>query len=170
MKKENKKIVFPGVFDPFTKGHYEIVIRASKLFENIIIAVAEESRGKEIFFPFSYRVEMIKKIFLGSKKKIEVIGFNGLLANFLNSQKCFTLLRGLRTNLDFEYEAQLFFANKNLKKNIETIFLISSGNNNISSTLIREILRLGGDISRFICPKIKEYVVLKANEIKNIKK
>lgn len=143
------KAIYPGTFDPVTNGHIDIIKRAIKLFPKLIIAVASNS-AKKPFLPLDVRIELVKeavKDFPG----IEILGFNNLLMQFVHEQKASVILRGLRAVTDFEYEFQLAGMNRKLSKEVETIFLTPSEEYMfISSTLVREIASLGGDISGFV--------------------
>lgn len=155
----NYSVVFPGTFDPITNGHYDLIERASNMFDNVIVAIAENKR-KSPFFPLSERVDMAK-IVLEPLKNVEVKGFNILLADFARKNGVRAILRGLRVVSDFEYEFQLANMNKRLDPNIETLFLTPSEKYSfISSTLVREIASLEGDVSSFVhkavAKKLKE--------------
>lgn len=152
-------VIFPGTFDPVTNGHYDLIERASKMFDKVIVAIAENKR-KSPFFPLSDRVEMAK-IVLESLKNVEVKGFNTLLANFARKNDAKAIIRGLRVVSDFEYEFQLANMNKRLDPDIETLFLTPSEKYSfISSTLVREIASLEGDVGSFVhetvAKKLKE--------------
>jgi len=147
MKKSN--VVYPGFFDPFTMGHYDIVMRASEVFEEVVVAVAQDS-PKTSLFSFSERYEMVQEIFKGNKG-VRVDSFNGLLINYMKKNDDRALLRGLRTVSDFEYEFQMALANKTLDASVETFFMMTDSKfSYLSSTLIREIARLGGDVSQMV--------------------
>jgi pantetheine-phosphate adenylyltransferase len=148
------KAVYPGTFDPLTRGHEEIVRRASMLFDSLILAIAE-STPKRTFFPLQERIEMAREV-LGDVKNLQVIGFKGLLTSFVRQQNARVVLRGLRAVSDFEYEFQLAGMNRNLYPQMETIFLTPSEQHMfISATLVREIASLGGDVSKFVHPHIE---------------
>lgn len=147
-----KKVIVPGTFDPITNGHVDMIMRAMKLFEKVIVAVAENPK-KVPLFSLDDRIEMISTI-LSEFKHVEVKGFSGLLIDFAKEQQCHVIIRGLRTVSDFEYEFQLAETNRKMRSDIETLFLTPSENYNyISSSLVKEIALLGGDISQFV-PKI----------------
>jgi pantetheine-phosphate adenylyltransferase len=149
------KAVYPGTFDPLTRGHEEIVRRASTLFDSLILAIAE-STPKRTFFPLQERIEMAREV-LGEVKNLQVVGFTGLLTNFVRQQNARVVLRGLRAVSDFEYEFQLAGMNRNLYPQMETIFLTPSEQHMfISATLVREIASLGGDVSKFVHPHIEK--------------
>lgn len=143
------KAVYPGTFDPITNGHLDIITRANQLFPSLIIAVANNT-AKNPYFTIEERIELIQKA-VKHLSGIEVIGFNGLLVNLAEQQEAQIILRGLRGVTDFEYEFQLAGMNRKLAPAIETVFLTPAENLLvISSTLIREIAKLGGDIASFV--------------------
>lgn len=151
----NHSVVFPGTFDPITHGHRDLIERAAKLFDTVIVAIAENKR-KNPFFSLEQRVEMAKMA-LDHIKNVKVIGFNNLLVEFTRQQGARAVVRGLRVVSDFEYEFQLANMNRRLEPEIETIFLTPSEQFSfISSTLVREIAAMGGDVSAFVHPKIAE--------------
>lgn len=148
------KVVYPGTFDPVTNGHVDIIRRAAKLFPEVIVAVAN-SRVKEPYFSLAMRISFIKEA-LENLPTVEVIGFNCLLIDFVHQQKATIILRGLRAVNDFEYEFQLAGMNRKLSSEIETLFLTPSEDLLfISSTLVREIAHLGGDVSKFVPPSVE---------------
>jgi len=145
--------VYPGTFDPITNGHVDLVTRASSLFEKIIVGIAE-SPGKGPALPLEQRVELAR-IALAGIGNVEVRGFHGLLATFVAEVGAGVVLRGLRAVSDFEYEFQLASMNRHLIPDVETLFLTPSEQHSfISSTLVREIARLGGDVSGFVHPAV----------------
>lgn len=147
MKKNN--IVYAGFFDPFTLGHFDVVLRATEFFDEVVVAVAKES-PKVSLFSFSERFELVQEIFK-NQKKVRVDSFEGLLINYMKKNQDKVLLRGLRTVSDFEYEFQMAQANKTLDRTIETFFIMTDAKYSyLSSTLIREIGRLGGDVSQMV--------------------
>ena len=149
-----RSVIYPGSFDPLTNGHVNIIERAAKCFDKVIIGVAKNS-SKNSILSSSERVKILKKVFK-NKNKIFVDQFEGLLVDYANKKKIFTVLRGMRTVQDFEYELQMATSNNKLNKKVETIFMVADGNySHISSSLIKDIIRLGGDASKFI-PKIVE--------------
>ncbi len=149
-----KSVIYPGSFDPLTNGHVNIIERAAKCFDKVIIGVAKNS-SKNSILSSNERVKILKKVFK-NKNKIFVDQFEGLLVDYANKKKIFTILRGMRTVQDFEYELQMATSNNKLNKKVETIFMVADGNySHISSSLIKDIIRLGGDASKFI-PKIVE--------------
>ena len=141
--------VYPGTFDPVTNGHLDLVGRAAPLFERLIVGVAE-SPAKRPALPLALRVELAKEALAGYGN-VEVCGFDGLLAHFVRDIGAGVLLRGLRAVSDFEYEFQLASMNRHLIPEVETLFLTPAEEYGfISSSLVREISRLGGDISAFV--------------------
>ena len=149
------KGLYPGTFDPITNGHYEIIRRASALFETLIVGVAV-SPEKEPLFSIERRVEMVHEV-LQTLSNIEIQEYSGLTVNFAKEIDAHVLVRGLRSPADAQYEFELARMNKELASDIETIFL-SSGDNNafISSSLIRQIASEGGDIAGFVQPTVQE--------------
>jgi pantetheine-phosphate adenylyltransferase len=145
--------VYPGTFDPITRGHEDLVRRAVRLFDCVIVAVAE-SRNKQPFFSMAERVAMTRDV-LADVPKVKVEGFSGLLIDFVAEQGAIAVLRGLRAASDFEYEFQLAGMNRNLKPDIETLFLTPSDQYMfISASMIREIAQFGGDVSPFVHPLV----------------
>ncbi len=147
------RAVYPGTFDPLTRGHEELVRRASSLFTSMILGVAD-SRAKRTFFSLEERVEMAREVLAGINN-VEVVGFSTLLTDFVKKQGARVVLRGLRAVSDFEYEFQLAGMNRNLYPEMETIFLTPSEQHMfISATLVREIAALGGDVAEFVHPLV----------------
>ena len=148
--------IYPGTFDPITKGHLDIIKRSSKFVDKLIIAVSENNKKKTLF-NISERTEMIKKVIQDEGLlNIDVDNFNGLLMSYANKKKANIVIRGLRAISDFEYEFQMTGMNYKLNPKIETVFLMSSDKYQlISSKLIKEINSLKGDISQFV-PKTVE--------------
>ena len=147
--------IYPGTFDPITLGHENIAHRATRIFDKVIVAVAFNS-SKQCFFSFEERVGLVKAVFK-EYKEIEVIGFNGLLMDFVEAQNAQVVIRGLRAVSDFEYEFQLAGMNRKLYPNVETLFLTPSEQFTfVSSSLVREVATLGGNIEQFVSPIVKE--------------
>jgi pantetheine-phosphate adenylyltransferase len=145
--------VYPGTFDPFTRGHEDLVRRAALLFDRVIVAVAE-SAGKNPIFTLAERVEIAREA-LTAFPNVQVLGFNCLLMDFLRTQNARLILRGLRAVSDFEYEFQMAGMNRKLFPDVETVFLTPSEEHMfISATMVREIARLGGDVSKFVQPSV----------------
>lgn len=152
--------VYPGTFDPITHGHLDIILRATRMLDTLIIAVAAND-GKNPQFGLGARVDMVKgeveKLPNGMSKKVEVRSFDNLLVNFAQSVGAGVIVRGLRAVTDFEYEFQMAGMNAKLKPELETIFLMASERHQfISSRFVKEICRLGGDISQFVSPSVAE--------------
>ncbi len=148
--------IYPGSFDPMTYGHLDIVKRALKLFDKIIIGVAAQS-NKNTLFSVDERVDIIKNeiVDLDENGRIVVEKFDGLLVNFAVQKKCYIVIRGLRAVSDFEYEFQLFGTNEKLNSEVQTIFLpASEAHHFTASRLVREVARLDGDVSKFVSQKV----------------
>ena len=144
--------VYPGTFDPITNGHSDLVQRASRIFDRVILAVAtgEQSGAKKSVFSADERVSLANDV-LADMKNVEVIQLDGLLVDFVKKQDAQVILRGLRAVSDFEYEFQLASMNRHLNEKIETLFLTPAEQYSyISSSLVREIASLGGDVSPFV--------------------
>jgi pantetheine-phosphate adenylyltransferase len=144
-----KAIIYPGTFDPITNGHVDLISRAAKLFEKVIVAVAAHS-SKKTLLSFEERVSLSSES-LKSFKNVKVLGFQGLLVEFARKQKINLILRGIRVIADFEFEKQLLGMNQQLAPELETIFMTPTEKYaHISSTFVRDIAKLKGDISSFV--------------------
>ncbi|WP_323842302.1 MULTISPECIES: pantetheine-phosphate adenylyltransferase [unclassified Moraxella] len=144
-----KKALYPGTFDPITNGHIDLVNRTLRLFDEVIIAVAFAHHKKPLF-SFDERVMMVESVFKNNPK-VSVVGFEGLLVDFAKEQNVQAVIRGLRAVSDFEYEFGLANMNRSLDENFEAVFLTPSQEYSfVSSTLVREVARLGGDVSKFV--------------------
>ena len=153
----NLKVVYPGTFDPITMGHEDIVRRAASLFSEVIVAVASNP-GKKPFFDLNERVEMASNV-LKDCPNVKVIGFSGLLMQFVHDQGARVVIRGLRAASDFEYEFQLAGMNRKLHPEVESVFLTPSEQFMfISSSLVREVAILGGDVTQFVSPHIQKCI------------
>ncbi|HRH12783.1 MAG TPA: pantetheine-phosphate adenylyltransferase [Azonexus sp.] len=152
MNKLNHRVaIYPGTFDPITLGHEDLVRRAAALFDRLILAIAE-SPSKQPRFPLADRVEMAQEV-LGDVQNVEIIGFNTLLMDFVHEQNAKVIVRGLRAVSDFEYEFQMAGMNRSVYPEVETVFLTPGEQYMfISATMVREIARLGGDVSKFVQP------------------
>ncbi|SFB78420.1 pantetheine-phosphate adenylyltransferase [Pseudoalteromonas denitrificans] len=147
------RAIYPGTFDPLTNGHTDLIERAAKMFDHVIVAIAFNP-NKKPFFTLEQRVKLTKKI-LSHLKNVEVIGFSGLLADLAVQQNANILVRGLRAVSDFEYEFQLANMNRRLNPNLESVFLTPSEENSfISSTLVKEVALHQGDVSQFVNPLV----------------
>lgn len=150
-----KTVVYPGTFNPITKGHTDLVERAARIFDRVIVAVGTSS-AKQSHLTLEDRVDMARRV-LSHLDNVEVTGFRNLLTDFVRSQGANLILRGLRTVADFEYEFQLVGMNRALAPEVETLFLAPAEQYAyISSTLVREIAAYGGDISQFVDPLVAE--------------
>jgi pantetheine-phosphate adenylyltransferase len=139
-----KHVVYPGSFDPLSNGHINLVERALSIFETVTVAIAVNVR-KPALFSLQERAEMIERVFRG-EKKVRVESFEGLLVHYLESKKNAVVMRGIRTNQDFEYELSLAQANRHLSPNFETVFMMTDPQYSfLSSSMVREIVGLGGD-------------------------
>jgi pantetheine-phosphate adenylyltransferase len=148
------KVVYPGTFDPITKGHEDVVHRAAGLFGEVVVAVAA-SRVNTLF-NLDERVAMAREVF-ANHPNVRVEGFDGLLMSFVQAQNSRVVLRGLRAVSDFEYEFQLAGMNRNLYPEMETLFLTPAEKYTfISATMVREVSRFGGDVSKFVSPNVVE--------------
>ena len=156
------RVIYPGTFDPITRGHEDVVRRAAGLFGEVIVAVAESR--EQTLFGLDERVEMSREIF-ADFTNVRVEGFNGLLMNFVREHDARVVLRGLRAVSDFEYEFQLAGMNRNLYPEVETLFLTPAEQYTfISATMVREVARFGGDVSKFVSPYVVEKLQKKISE------
>ena len=149
----NKVAIYPGTFDPITYGHIDVIKKALKLFDKVVVSVSDVS-NKNYLFNSKERIEIVNKALFKDlkldKKKILVVSFNSLTTDLCKKYKSNVILRGLRAVSDFEYEFQLAGMNRKLNNNIETIFLMSDVENQIiSSKFVKEIISLGGDVKKF---------------------
>ncbi|MCX8018218.1 MAG: pantetheine-phosphate adenylyltransferase [Rhodocyclaceae bacterium] len=155
--------VYPGTFDPFTRGHEDLVRRAARLFAHVVIGIAT-SRNKRPIFTLEERVEMARAL-TADLPNVKVYGFTGLLRDFLRERNANVILRGLRAVSDFEYEFQMAGMNRSLHPDIETLFLTPGEQYMfISATMVREIAFLGGDVSKFVHPLVAERLAEKMQE------
>lgn len=146
--------VYPGTFDPVTNGHLDLVGRAAKLFKHVVIAVAKSDK-KQPLFTLDERISLTKKL-CSPWDNVSVKGFDSLLVDFVNEQGGNVIIRGLRAVSDFEYEFQLASMNRHLAPNVESIFLTPSEQHAfISSSLVKEVAMLGGDVSSFVPPDVQ---------------
>jgi pantetheine-phosphate adenylyltransferase len=160
----NRTAVYPGTFDPITLGHVDLARRASRLFDRVILAVAD-SRAKQPFFTLDERVEMARHV-LKDLANVEVTGFSGLLMRFVQEKGARVVVRGLRAVSDFEYEFQLAGMNRGMYPDVETVFLTPGEQFMfISATIVREISVLGGDTSKFVPPVVAERLKTKIKQL-----
>lgn len=156
----NMTAIYPGTFDPITDGHLDIILRASKLFDEVIVAVAE-NKGKTPLFSIDERVEMAEEV-TAHLPNVRIIGFSNLLVDCAKEQHANVVLRGLRAVSDFEYEFQLAGMNRRLSPELETMFLTPAEQYEfISSSMIREIAKLKGDVSSFVPVCVEEKLIKK---------
>jgi pantetheine-phosphate adenylyltransferase len=147
------KVVYPGTFDPFTKGHEDLVRRAAKLFDRVVVGIAD-SESKRPMFTASERIAMAREV-LADYANVEVVGFSALLMDFVHSIGASVIVRGLRAVSDFEYEFQMAGMNRNLYPEVETLFLTPAEQYLfMSATIVREIARFGGNVSSFVHPVV----------------
>lgn len=155
-----KIAIYPGTFDPLTRGHEDLIRRGAKMFDTVVVGVAD-SRNKKPFFSLDERVAIAKEV-LSHDSNVQVIGFSGLLKDFIREHNGNVILRGLRAVSDFEYEFQMAGMNRHLMPDIETMFMTPSDQYQfISGTIVREIAALGGDISKFVFPSVEAAVKAK---------
>jgi pantetheine-phosphate adenylyltransferase len=159
------RAVYPGTFDPITRGHEDLVRRAAMLFDELIVGVAD-SRGKHPFFNVRERVRLARAV-LKPYRNVKVEGFGGLLMDFVRSKKARVILRGLRAVSDFEYEFQMAGMNRNLHPDVETLFLTPGDQYMfVSATIVREIALLKGDVSKFVHPSVARALSAKLGILK----
>ena len=160
----NNKAVYPGTFDPITLGHEDLIRRAARLFDSVIVAVAD-SAAKRPFFTRDERVEMAHEV-LKDIRNVEVMGFSGLLMKFVQQHGARVVVRGLRAASDFEYEFQLAGMNRGMYPDVETLFLTPGEQYMfISATIVREISVLGGDVSKFVPPMVAKRLAAKIKQL-----
>lgn len=158
----NVKAIYPGTFDPLTNGHTDLVLRAARLFDCVIVGVAANP-SKQPLFTLEERVALATQAF-ADYQNVYVIGFSGLLAQFAREQQAQVLIRGVRAVADFEYEFQLASMNRQLNPELDSIFMTPSEKNTfISSTLVKEVCRHGGDVSSFVSSPVEQALRQKFN-------
>lgn len=151
--------VYPGTFDPITLGHADIIARGAKLVDKLVIGVTTNA-SKSPMFSDDERIAMVKREVSSLGENIEVVGFRSLLVDFARQQGASVLVRGLRSSIDFEYEYQMTGMNAQMAPDVETIFLMSDvALQPISSSLVKEIAKFGGDISKFVSASVKDDVL-----------
>ena len=156
--------VYPGTFDPITNGHTDLVSRAARVFPKVIVAIAESPHKKPLF-SLDERINLAQKE-MASLENVEVVGFSNLLVEFVQQIGATVIVRGLRAVSDFEYEFQLASMNRHLAPNVETLFLTPDENYSfISSSLVKEIARLNGDVSEFVSSEVQEAMVRRFEEL-----
>ncbi len=152
--------IYPGTFDPLTRGHEDLVRRACKLFDEVVVGVAE-SKTKSPYFTLDERVKIAKEV-LEHNEAVKVIGFEGLLKDFIRENNGTVVIRGLRAVSDFEYEFQMAGMNRHLLPEVETVFLTPSEQYQfISGSIVREISILGGDVRKFVFPSVEKWLLNK---------
>ena len=154
--------IYPGTFDPITYGHIDVVVRATHLFRKVIVLVARNT-SKTPMFSDEERVRMIKEVFRNTKGVV-VDGFDGLLVEYAKQHRAKAILRGLRAVSDFEYEFQMALTNRKLAPDIDTVFLVPDARYTyLNSTIVREVVRLGGDVSDFVPPSVRKLLLAKVS-------
>ncbi|MGB9886622.1 MAG: pantetheine-phosphate adenylyltransferase [Moorellales bacterium] len=153
-----RKAVYPGTFDPITNGHLDIVERAAKLFDRLVIGVAAENY-KQNLFSLEERVDLVRNV-TTHLANVEVTGFNGLLMDFVHAQGAQAIIRGIRAVSDFEYEFQMYLMNKKLDDQVETIFLMTANEYSfLSSSIIKQVAALGGCITGLVPPQVERALI-----------
>ncbi len=154
----NKTVICPGSFDPVTLGHLDVIKRASKMFDHVIVGVLVNS-SKSPSFSIEERIELLKEV-THDIENVEVVSFNGLLAEYCRQRGVDAIVKGLRAVSDFEYEFQMAITNKKLNPQLETIFMTADSDSMyLSSSMVREVASMGGDISNFVPPCIHDRIV-----------
>lgn len=154
------RAIYPGTFDPITLGHLDIVTRAAQMFDEIVLAIAA-SPSKKPMFSLEERIELAREA-VAHLPNVEVVGFSDLMANFARAQQANVLVRGLRAVSDFEYEMQLAHMNRHLLPTLESVFLMpSEGFSFVSSSLVKEVARHGGDVSAFLPAPVHQALLAK---------
>lgn len=150
--------VYPGSFDPVTNGHIDVLVRAAEIFDNVIIAVLGNP-NKKSSLPVEIRVELIKESVKGFKN-VKTDSFTGLAVEYAKTENSSVLIRGLRAVSDFEYEMQMAQTNRHLDDKIDTIFLVPKAENNfVSSSIVKEVASLGGDVSKMVPEPVNRYLI-----------
>ena len=157
------KAVYPGTFDPITRGHEDLVRRAATLFDEVVVGVAD-SHGKNPFFTLEERLRLAREV-LKPYRNVRIEGFGGLLMEFVRGEKARVILRGLRAVSDFEYEFQMAGMNRNLHPDVETLFLTPGDQYMfVSATIVREIASLGGEVEKFVQPLVASALAAKVGK------
>ena len=155
-----KVAIYPGTFDPITNGHIDILERALTLFDKVIVTIARNS-AKDPLFSEEERIALLRKV-TAKYKAVEVDSFHGLLVEYVLKRKAIAIVRGLRAMTDFEFEMQMALMNRKIGKKVETIFLMPNEKfTYLSSNIVREIARLGGDVGAFVPPIVKRALIAK---------
>jgi len=156
--------MYPGTFDPITLGHEDLVRRSSRLFDTVVVAIASDTGSKTPMFSVEERLEMARSA-LRDIENVDVRRYSGLTVDFARENQLQVILRGLRAVSDFEYEFQLATMNRHLVDDVETLFLTPDERYNfVSSTLVREVAQLGGDISQFVSPEVNQALARRLTE------
>lgn len=151
------RAVYPGTFDPLTRGHEDIIRRGASLFDSVVVGVAA-SRGKNPIFSVDERIEIAREA-LADCANVRITSFSGLLINFLREHDARVVLRGVRSVSDFDYEFQMAGMNRQMMADCETLFMVpTEGQMFVSGTLVREIAMMGGDVSRFVAPPVLAWI------------
>ena len=159
-----KIAIYPGTFDPFTNGHMDIVKRAVKLFDKVIVTIARNP-GKNPMFSEQERLSLVKAALKGNKR-VDVELFDGLLVEYAKKKKATAIVRGLRAISDFEYELQMALMNRKLNDKFETVFMMPNAKYTyLDSSIVREIARLGGDVSDFVPPVVQKALAAKIKDL-----
>lgn len=159
------RAIYPGTFDPITNGHADLIERAAKLFQHVVIGIAANP-SKQPRFSLEERVALVNKV-TAHLDNVDVVGFSGLLVDFAKQQQASVLVRGLRAVSDFEYEFQLANMNRRLSPDLESVFLTPAEENAfISSTLVKEVALHGGDVSQFVSPQVAQALAAKLGQLK----
>lgn len=154
------RVIYPGTFDPVTNGHADLIDRAAKLFDEVVVGVAN-SPSKRPLFDLAERVQLVQQV-TSTLPNVKVVGFSGLLVDFAKEHQANVLIRGLRAVSDFEYEFQLANMNRRLMPELESVFLTPAEENSfISSTLVKEVALHGGDIRQFVDPVVAQAIAAK---------
>jgi pantetheine-phosphate adenylyltransferase len=162
IKLDHRVAIYPGTFDPMTRGHEDLVRRAANLFDKVILAIAE-SPAKRPLFDLAERIAMASEI-LADVRNLEIVGFDTLLMDFVHARGAKVIVRGLRAVSDFEYEFQMAGMNRSLYPEVETVFLTPGEQYMfISATMVREIARLGGDVGKFVQPCVQDRLRAKSS-------
>lgn len=164
----NKTVICPGSFDPVTLGHLDVISRAAKMFDHVIVAVLVNS-SKSPSFSIEERIALLKEV-TKDYENVEIVSFRGLLADYCKERNVDAIVKGLRAVSDFEYEFQMALTNKKLNPQLETIFLTADADSMyLSSSMVREVASMGGDISNFVPACIHDRIVERINDLQNKK-